>query len=60
MRRSVAQLKTRTRTRTRTGSKPPYCHSSYIDCEIRHETLLVWTLGAHLVHFIVFFLLEVS
>ena len=36
------------------------CHFSYMDCEIRHEILLVWTLGAHLIHFIVLFLLEVS
>ena len=27
---------------------------SYMDCEIRHEILFVWTLGAHLIHFILF------
>ena len=40
------------------GNSP--CSKHIMDCEIRHEILLVWTLGAHLIHFIVFFLLEVS
>ena len=31
------------------------CHFSYMDCEIRHEILLAWTLGAHLIHFMSFF-----